>query len=111
MGDSITVKIYGYYVEADTAYVDSFPGRQFFPINESGDVVTFAFGDIVFPITSIVNYAVEDMKIGETREVISPAEYGYGTNGFLHPYVGVYIIPPSMPLHYTLTLVDYQNVN
>ena len=111
IGDSVTVKLYGYYVEADTAYVDTVPGRQFFPINESGDEVTFALGDVIFPVTEIVNYSVEDMKLGETREVISPAEYGYGAEGFHHPYVGVYIIPPSMPLHYKLTFVDYQKMN
>lgn len=108
IGDSVTISLHGYYVETDTAYVDAFPGRQFFPINESGDNITFAMGDIMFPITAIVNDAIFEMKLGESREVISPAEYAYGTDGFLHPYVGIYIVPPSMPLHYTITLDDYK---
>lgn len=110
MGDSVTVCLYGHYVEADPAYVESFPGRQFFPINESGDTITFALDDIIFPITNIVNISVREMKMGEKREVLSPPEYAYGETGFVHPYIGVYIVPPSMPLHYTITLMDYKKM-
>lgn len=109
-GDTVTISLYGYYVETDTAYVEGFPGRQFFPINESGDTIKFALGDVSFPVSPIINTVLLEMKLGETREILSPAEYAYDTEGFVHPYVGVYIVPPSMPLHYTVSLIDYEKI-
>ena len=65
-------------------------------------------GDEFFPVSPIVNHVILQMKLGETREIITPSEYTYGEEGFVHPWVGVYIIPPSIPLHYTISLNDYK---
>jgi hypothetical protein len=110
IGDTITVSLYGYYVETDTAFVEGFPGRQFFPIHECSDTVRFALGDVTFPVSDVVNYAVLAMKIGESWELISPSDYTYGDQGFIHPYIGVYIIPPFIPLHYTIKLIGYKKM-
>jgi FKBP-type peptidyl-prolyl cis-trans isomerase 2 len=104
-GDKIQIELHGYYVESDTAYVDGFPGRCFFPINNSGDTIEFIKGELLFPVTSIVDEMVDRMNIGQEIEVITPATYGYGAEGFVHPFTGAYIIPPNMPLHYKLRLL------
>ncbi len=105
--DSVKIELHAYYVETDTAYVKGFPGRCFFPINDSGDTIAFEVGTTAFPITEIINSVVTVMKLGETREIITPATYAYGETGFVHPYVGLYIVPPYLSVHYTITLIDY----
>ncbi len=108
-GDTVIVKLHGYYVEADDAYVTDFPGRQFFPIASSGDSVIFLYGSYgpeIFPYTLAVNEAVRFMEIGETIDMVTRDEFGYGENGFIHPHTGNYIVPSYMPLHYTIELID-----
>jgi len=108
-GDTIVVKLHGYYAEADKKYVKDFPGRQFFPIATSGDSVIFLYGyygDDIFPFTLAVNEAIRFMKIGDTIDIVTRDEFGYGENGFHHPYTGNYIVPAYMPLHYTIELLN-----
>jgi hypothetical protein len=107
IGDSATIELHGYYVENDPTYDSIIPGRCFFPINNCSDTITFDIGSTSFPITTIINSLVTVMKIGERREVITPAEYAYGDDGFIHPYTGIYIVPPDMDIHYTIELIDY----
>ena len=107
-GDTIVVRLHGYYAEADDAYVKDFPGRQFFPIAGSGDSVIFHFGsygDDIFPYTRAVNEAIKYMEIDETIDMVTRDEYGYDESGFHHPYTGNYIVPADMPLHYTIELL------
>jgi hypothetical protein len=105
-GDSATILLRAYYVETDPTYVTGFPGRSFFPINNSGERITFSLGTEAFPISELINSIVPEMKIGEKREIISPAKYVYGENGFSHPYVDIYIVPPYMDIHYSIELVS-----
>lgn len=105
-GDTVLLTVYGHYVEADTNYVDYFPGRQFFPIGTSGDAVLYIYGEELFPVTRAVNEVVKFMDIGETIDVVSSDEYGFGDVGFAHPYTGKFIVPQTMPLHYTIQLID-----
>jgi hypothetical protein len=108
-GDSATIELHAYYVETDPTYVSGFPGRCFFPINNSGDIITFDVGTTSFPISELINSLVPMMKIGERRELVSPAKYVYGDEGFVHPYVGIYIVPPAMDIHYSIELISYEN--
>lgn len=105
-GDTVILSLHGYYVEADTTYMNSFPGRQFFPISNSGDTLIYAYGEEFFPVTYAVNEAVKYMLIGDTADIVAKDDYGYDDTGFAHPYTGEFIIPPDMPLHYTLQLID-----
>ncbi len=105
-GDSVLISLHGYYVEADASYMKDFPGRKFFPIGSSGDSVPFVYGEDFFPITPAVNEAIKFMQIGETIDLVTLDEYGFGEIGFKHPNFDYYIIPPYMPLHYTLQLLD-----
>ena len=107
-GDVVTIRLTARYVETDTAYVESFPGREFFPINLSGDSIEFEYGVLAFPITNLTHIAVENMNLGETWEILAPAQYAYGESGFNHPVMGTIIVPPDMPVHYTLKLVSYR---
>lgn len=110
-GDSVKISLYAYYVETNPSYVDSVPGRQFFPINESGDQVTFLIGNNLFPVTEIINISVRNMKVGETRLVVSHSDYNYGDGGFMHPYVSKFIVPPHMPVHYKIKLLEIIKTN
>jgi hypothetical protein len=93
------------YAEVDEAYVESFPGREFFPINNSGKSIYFEYGTSYFPISEAVHVVLADsMRIGETREVLSPAEYVYGEDSYRHPTMGTIIVPTKMPVHYTIRL-------
>ncbi len=107
IGDSAKILLHAYYVETDPSFVQGFPGRCFFPINESGDIITFDVGTTSFPITGIINSLVMTMNVGDRREIITPAAYAYGDDGFVHPYTGIYIVPPAMDIHYTIELIDY----
>jgi hypothetical protein len=104
-GDSATIELHAYYVETDPTYVHEFPGRSFFPINNSGDTITFDIGSVSFPISDLINAVVPIMKLGERREIVSPSEYVYDNQGFVHPYVGSYIVPPYMDVHYSIELI------
>lgn len=108
LGDIVTIKLHAHYVETDTAYVSGFPGRSFFPINNSGDSIQFEYGLIEFPITEMIHIAVDAMDIGEKWEVLCPAYYAYGSEGFLHPIMGTIIVPAGMPVHYSIELVGYE---
>jgi hypothetical protein len=110
VGQVVSVILYGYYAEADTAYVHRFPGRQFFPIQNSGNAVNFIKGTLGFPVTQIVDDIVDIMHIGEERVVLTPAKYAYGSNGFIHPYTGAFLIVPDMPLHYRIKLVGVSDI-
>lgn len=108
-GDTILLSLYGYYVETNEPFTDSIPGRRFFPIATSGDTVTFLYGTYgpdFFPQTQSVNEVVKFMEIGDSVDFLTRDEYGYGEEGFLHPYTGDYIVPSDMPLHYTIKLLD-----
>ena len=111
IGDTVVIKLHAYYVETDTAYVDSIPGRQFFPINQSGEEVKFAYGENYFPITPVLNVMLGYMKLNETREIVTPADYTYGEYGFIHPGVAVFIVPPYIPVHYIVTFERYIKIN
>lgn len=113
-GDTILLRLHGYYVEADDTYMNSFPGRQFFPIATSGDSVTMLYGSYgpdIFPYTYAVNELVNYMDIGETVDMVTSSEYGYDVDGFHHPYTGSYIVPADMPLHYTVELLDVRKAS
>ncbi|MGD2036149.1 MAG: FKBP-type peptidyl-prolyl cis-trans isomerase, partial [Bacteroidales bacterium] len=105
-GDTILISLQGYYVEADTSYINSFPGRQFFPIGNSGDSIRYIYGEEFFPVTLAVNEVVQYMQLNVPVEFVCSSEYGYGENGFRHPYTGEFIILPDMPLHYKVELLD-----
>ncbi|MBN1950659.1 MAG: FKBP-type peptidyl-prolyl cis-trans isomerase [Bacteroidales bacterium] len=107
-GDKVYLKLTARYVETDTAFIESFPGREYFPINNSGDSISFQFGTAYFPITEAVHIAINNMKIGETWEVLTPANYVYGEDGYKHPTMGSIIVPPKMPVHYTIELLGYE---
>ncbi len=111
VGDVVKLRLYGYYAETDTNYVTGFPGRQFFPINESGDTLIGEAGVQTFPIVSSLYAAIQYMTIGEIREVFIPTEYAYGEDGFIHPYLGKYLIPMNMSLHYTVELLGHNKWN
>ncbi|MBN1598784.1 MAG: FKBP-type peptidyl-prolyl cis-trans isomerase [Bacteroidales bacterium] len=98
--DEVTISLHGYYVECDTTFIQSFPGREFFPFNNSDTLITYFIGDERFPLSSILTEIVPQMKLNEVRHIIIGSEHGYGTSGVIHPYDGFYIIPPDMPLHY-----------
>jgi hypothetical protein len=108
-GEKISIEIHGYYVETDTAYVHGFPGRCFFPLTDTSYTVDYYKGNTYFPVAPIVDDVVSLMHIGEERVVLSTAEYGYGDEGFVHPYTGTFIIPPSMALHYFIKLLSVSN--
>lgn len=107
LGDRVTLRVYGYYAETDPNYVSGFPGRQFFPINESGDTLSGIVGEQSFPIINSLYAAVAYMTMGEVRDIFIPAEYAYAEDGFVHPYVGKYIIPTNMSLHYNIQLLKH----
>jgi FKBP-type peptidyl-prolyl cis-trans isomerase 2 len=107
-GDNVTINLTARYVETDPTYVKGSLGREFFPINESGDSITFTYGTAYFPVTEAVSLAVEKMMIGDTWEVLCMPKYAYGDDGFRHPLLGSFIVPRKMPIHYTITL---QSVN
>ncbi len=109
-GDTVLLTLHGYYVEADTTYMNDFPGRQFFPISNSGDTVLYVYDEEIFPVTYAVNEAVKYMELYETADIVARDDYGYDNTGFIHPYTGEYIIPPNMPLHYTIQLLDIMKV-
>jgi len=107
-GDIVTIRLHAHYVEMDSAYVDWFPGREFFPINESGDSIEFQYGNSAFPITELIHAVIPAMNIGDTWEILGPAKYAYGAEGFIHPIMGNIIVPVDMPVHYTIKLVGYR---
>ena len=111
IGDVVKLCIYGYYAETDTNYVTGFPGRQFFPINESGDTLSGEAGVQSFPIINSLYAAIAYMKIGEIRDIFIPSEFAFGADGFVHPYVGKYIIPTDMSLHYKIELLGHKKWN
>jgi FKBP-type peptidyl-prolyl cis-trans isomerase len=51
------------------------------------------------------------MKIGEIRDIFIPSEYAYGEDGFVHPYVGKFIIPKYMSLHFRVELMEHKKWN
>jgi FKBP-type peptidyl-prolyl cis-trans isomerase 2 len=108
-GSTVTIFLYAYYVETDTAYVHGFPGRTFFPINNSGYSINFVKGYLSFPISKVVDEMVDRMHVNEERVILAPAELGYGETGFVNPYTNTYIIPPNMALHYLIRLRDVKN--
>ena len=110
LGDILTIRLNAYYVETDMAVVDSFPGRSFFPIGNSSDTVVFEYGPLNFPITELVLIALNGMSVGDKWQIIGPDQYGYGTEGFRHPYTGSFIVPPSMPLQYTIEQKPQQGI-
>jgi hypothetical protein len=107
IGDSVTIELHGYYAEADPLYrVDSL-GREFFPFVDTIYTVTFIKGTTYFPITEVVSEMVSDsMYINEVRTILTPDDYAYGSSGFVHPYTGTFLVPPGMPLHYYIKLID-----
>lgn len=109
-GDEVQIRLTARYAESDTAYVESFPGREYFPINQSGDSISFSYGTAYFPITEMIHIAVSHMKIGETWEILSPAKYVYGEDGFRHPTMSTIIVPNRMPVHYTIELLGYDRL-
>jgi len=111
IGDLVYLQLFGYYVEADPSYVQGFPGRQFFPISESGDSVVGEVGVQSFPVINSLYAAIQYMTLGETRDIFVPAEYAYGEDGFVHPYVNKYIIPTNMSLHYRIKLIGHKKWN
>jgi FKBP-type peptidyl-prolyl cis-trans isomerase len=108
LGDEVKLRLYGYYVETDPNYVNGYPGRQFFPINESGDTISGEVGVQSFPVINSLYAAIAHMKIGEIRDVFIPTGLAYGEDGFVHPYVGKYIIPTYMSLHYNVQLLEHK---
>lgn len=106
VGDSVYINLQAYYAETDPTFVQQFPGRQYFPINESGTLVKILVGKESFPYVNGMFRVIERMKIGETREVLLPPSYVYGSNGFRHPYVGKFIVPPDMPVHCIIELLS-----
>lgn len=111
VGDIVKLRLYGYFAETDTNYITDFPGRQFFPINESSDTLLGEAGVQTFPLVSSLYAAIQYMTIGEIREVFVPTEYAYGEDGVIHPYVGKYLIPINMSLHYTVELLGHNKWN
>lgn len=111
LGDIIKLRLYGYYGETDSNYVSGFPGRQFFPINESGDTISGEAGVQSFPIITSLYSAVAYMTMGEIRDVFIPSEFAFGDDGFVHPYVGKYIVPTNMSLHYRIQLLGHKKWN
>lgn len=108
LGDSLSVNLHAYYVEYDETYTTGFPGRQFFPINNSGTRLDLVAGEESFPFINNLLPIISVMTVGEVREVYMPAIYTYGDDGFRHPWVGKYIIPPKMSLHYRIELLNHK---
>jgi hypothetical protein len=104
----IKIKLYANYCEFEPGVLDSIPGRQFFPINKSGDTLSYRFENTTlkdFPITPAIDSMVATMKINEVREFITNSANAYGPDGYVHPYIGTYIVPPYMSIHYKVTLL------
>lgn len=110
-GDEVKLRLYGYYAETDTNYVTGFPGRQFFPINDQADTITGVVGNQNFPIVNNLYAAIANMTIGEKRDVFIPSDFAYGADGFIHPYIGKFIIPINMSLHYRVQLLEHKKWN
>lgn len=111
IGDIVKLRLYGYYAEIDSNVRSGFPGRQFFPINESGDTISGEAGVQSFPIINSLYPAIAYMKIGEIRDIFIPSELAYGEEGFQHPFVGKFIIPKNMSLHYRVQLMGHTKWN
>lgn len=111
----VTLKLHAYYCEYLPKLFEkkSGLGRQIFPINSSSDTVSYAFNNFSissnYPITPAIDSMVTTMKLNESREFITTSDNAYGTAGFIHPYLGNYIVPPFTAIHYKMTLVGVKN--
>lgn len=104
LGDSVFMKLHAYYAESDPSFVNTFPGRQFFPLNELDSEIGVNTEIANFPYVGSMILVLQKMKLGEIRDVLMPPNYVYGSDGFRHPYIGKYIVTPDMPIHYRIEL-------
>jgi hypothetical protein len=107
-GETVKIKLKAYYCEYDSGIVTSIPGRQFFPINNVKEDLTYYLENTTdFPITPAIDSMlyIMDAKGHREAEFITTSDNTYGTIGFVHPYLGSYIVPPYMSVHYKLTIV------
>jgi len=109
----VTLKLQAYFCEYLPGLYTKNPGRQIFPINSASDTVSYAFNNFSlsgnYPITPAIDSMVATMKLNESREFITTSDNAYGTAGFIHPYLGNYIVPPFTAIHYKMTLVGVKN--
>lgn len=103
-GEIILIELTANYCEYIPELI-SVQGRQFFPINNSTDSVRYSYEFTTdFPITPAIDSMIFIMgKTGyREAEFITTSGNAYETVGFVHPYLGTYIVPPYMSVHYTM---------
>ena len=103
-GDWVTINLSGYYVEADSVFVSSLPGRNFYPFGQESEPeeLVFQLGSQGYPVSDIVVFAIDKMSIGDEWEILAPSEHAFGSTGYTHPTTGAYLVPPDMDVHYRI---------
>lgn len=105
-GDSITLKIAGYYAEVEGRYSSNAHGRAFFPIGDYPSTVQYTLGQDGFPLTPGIDSIVKRMSVGDIWEVVTTSTFGYGSNGVIHSYLGIPIVPSYYPVYHVVELID-----
>ncbi|MBN2485361.1 MAG: hypothetical protein JXB34_05265 [Bacteroidales bacterium] len=94
-------------------YAESFnngQGRVFYPLANAPDTVKRLFeSTYYFPFVPAIDSALKRMGKGDTLEIAALSGYGYGLAGFTNPYLKYYIVPPQMPVHYRIELINIKN--
>lgn len=103
--ENLSIELTANYCEYLPGFVPV-EGRQFFPINSSGTALTYNYNseDYNFPVTPAIDSMITIMNENGYREAdfITTSANTYGSTGYVHPYVGNYVIPPYKSIHYTL---------
>lgn len=99
--DSVTVRYEGWYIQKDgTSYT-------FDTTEEVNNKVPrgFAVKNVVDGWTTVL----QDMKVGEERELVIPWILGYGSSGLVNS--GVVVIPAYTTLYFRMKLLDIHQMS
>jgi FKBP-type peptidyl-prolyl cis-trans isomerase len=102
--DSVTFNLIARY--AEIYYGDSL-GRKFYPLQTAPLKVKRAFeGSYYFPFVPAIDTALKHMNKGDIVEIAAYSNFAYYSSGFNDPYYGLTIVPPFMPVHYSIELLE-----
>jgi len=102
--DSVTIKLIARYAEI---YDNDGLGRKFYPLASAPVTPKRSFeGSYYFPFVPAIDSALKHMNKGDIVEIAAYSNFAYYSSGFNDPYYGLTIVPPFMPVHYRIELLE-----